>query len=128
MTNHTKRTLTAVLALLCVSSAALSSCGDASDGSVDTSPATQAETEAIETEAIDPRLEYANAAPAVEDFGGYTYRMAVTEGKEAMGSALVKLRADGKLYAGTGISTDIIGASIRAYISAVNKIVFEQSV
>ena len=53
---------------------------------------------------------------------------AVTEGKEAMGSALVKLRADGKLYAGTGISTDIIGASIRAYLSAVNKIVFEQTV
>lgn len=52
----------------------------------------------------------------------------VTEGKEAMGSALVKLRAEGKLYAGTGISTDIIGASIRAYLSAVNKIVFEQSV
>ncbi len=53
---------------------------------------------------------------------------AVTEGKEAMGSALVKLRADGKLYAGTGISTDIIGASIRAYINAVNKIVFEQNI
>ena len=53
---------------------------------------------------------------------------AVTEGKEAMGSALVKLRADGKLYAGTGISTDIIGASIRAYLNSVNKIVFEQSV
>ena len=53
---------------------------------------------------------------------------AVTEGKEAMGSALVKLRADGKLYAATGISTDIIGASIRAYINAVNKIVFEQTV
>ncbi len=51
---------------------------------------------------------------------------AVTEGKEAMGSALVKLRADGALYAGNGISTDIIGASIRAYISAVNKIVFER--
>lgn len=53
---------------------------------------------------------------------------AVTEGKEAMGSALVKLRAEGKLYSGTGISTDIIGASIRAYLNAVNKIVFEQSV
>ncbi len=52
---------------------------------------------------------------------------AVTEGKEAMGSALVKLCADGKLYAGNGISTDIIGASIRAYVSAVNKIVFEQT-
>ncbi len=51
---------------------------------------------------------------------------AVTEGKEAMGSALVRLRADGRLFAGNGISTDIIGASIRAYISAVNKIVFER--
>ena len=50
----------------------------------------------------------------------------VTEGKEAMGSALVKLRKDGKLYSGKGISTDIIGASIRAYISAVNKITYEE--
>lgn len=51
----------------------------------------------------------------------------VTEGREAMGSALVKLRADGKLYSGNGISTDIIGASIRAYINAVNKIVYEEA-
>ncbi|MBR2044309.1 MAG: hypothetical protein IJ946_08245 [Clostridia bacterium] len=51
----------------------------------------------------------------------------VTEGKEAMGSALVKLRSNGKLYSGNGISTDIIGASIRAYISAVNKIVYEEA-
>ena len=51
----------------------------------------------------------------------------VTEGTEAMGSALVKLRFDGKLYSGNGISTDIIGASIRAYINAVNKIVYEEN-
>ena len=51
----------------------------------------------------------------------------VTEGTEAMGSALVKLRNDGKLYSGNGISTDIIGAGIRAYINAVNKIVFEEA-
>ncbi len=51
----------------------------------------------------------------------------VTEGKEAMGSALVKLRSNGKLYSGNGISTDIIGASIKAYISAVNKIVYEEA-
>ena len=50
----------------------------------------------------------------------------VTEGREAMGSAVVKLRADGKLYSGNGISTDIIGASIRAYLNAVNKIVYEE--
>ena len=52
---------------------------------------------------------------------------AVTEGREAMGEALVKLRSNGKLYAGRGISTDIIGASIRAYISALNKICYEEA-
>ena len=49
----------------------------------------------------------------------------ITEGKEAMGSALVKLSCNGKLYSGKGISTDIIAASIRAYLNAVNKIVYE---
>ena len=69
---------------------------------------------------------------AIEQIVGHRYELddfqiqAVTEGKEAMGSALVKLRADGKLYSGNGISTDIIGASIRAYINAINKIVYEE--
>lgn len=53
---------------------------------------------------------------------------AVTEGREAMGDSLVKLRSGGRLYSGKGISTDIIGASISAYLSAVNKIVFEENV
>ena len=53
---------------------------------------------------------------------------AVTEGREAVGSAIVKLRAaNGKLYSGRGISTDIIGAAIRAYINALNKIVYEEN-
>ncbi len=70
---------------------------------------------------------------AVEQAIGHHYELddfqiqSVTEGKEAMGSALVKLRSGGKLYAGNGISTDIIGASIRAYINAVNKIVYEEA-
>lgn len=51
---------------------------------------------------------------------------AVTEGREAMGSAVVKLRHLGKLFSGRGISTDIIGASIHAYINALNKIVYEE--
>lgn len=52
---------------------------------------------------------------------------AVTEGREAMGSALVKLRSQGRVYSGKGISTDVIGASIRAYVSAINKIVYEEA-
>ena len=50
----------------------------------------------------------------------------VTEGKEALGSALVRLRNNGKLYSGRGISTDIVGASILAYLNALNKIVYEE--
>ena len=51
---------------------------------------------------------------------------AVTEGREAMGQTVVKLRAGGKVYSGKGISTDIIGASIAAYLNALNKIVYEE--
>ena len=51
---------------------------------------------------------------------------AVTEGKEAIGRAIVRLRNEGKLYSGSGISTDIVGAAIRAYLGALNKIVYEE--
>ncbi|MBE6910241.1 MAG: hypothetical protein E7474_11835 [Ruminococcaceae bacterium] len=51
----------------------------------------------------------------------------VTEGHEAMGETVVRLRApSGKLYSGRGISTDIVGASIHAYINALNKITYEE--
>ncbi len=69
---------------------------------------------------------------AVEQIIGHHFELdqfqiqSVTEGKEAVGSAIVRLRKDGKLYSGNGISTDIIGASIRAHINAVNKIVYEE--
>lgn len=53
---------------------------------------------------------------------------AVTEGREAMGQTVVKLRAGGKVYSGSGISTDIVGAGIKAYLSALNKIVYEEEI
>jgi 2-isopropylmalate synthase len=70
---------------------------------------------------------------AVEQITGNHYELddfqiqSVTEGREAMGSALIRLRENGKLYSGSGISTDIIGASINAYLGAVNKIVYEEA-
>ena len=70
---------------------------------------------------------------ALEQIIGHHYELddfqiqTVTEGRDAMGSALVKLRVNGKVYSGNGISTDIIGASIRAYISALNKIVYDET-
>ena len=70
---------------------------------------------------------------AIEQVIGHHYELddfqiqSVTEGREAVGSAIVRLRSNGKLYAGKGISTDIIGASIKAYINAINKIIFEEN-
>ena len=69
---------------------------------------------------------------AVEQITGQHYELddfqiqAVTEGREAMGQTVVKLRANVKVYSGRGISTDIVGASIHAYINALNKIVYEE--
>ncbi len=70
---------------------------------------------------------------AIENVVGHHYELddfeiqSVTSGREAMGEALVKLRDGGKLYSGRGISTDIIGASIRAYLNALNKIVYREA-
>ena len=50
----------------------------------------------------------------------------VTEGREAMGETIIRLRFSGKLYSGRGISTDITESGIHAYINALNKIVYEE--
>ena len=69
---------------------------------------------------------------AIEQITGHHFELdsfqvqAVTEGRGAVGSSVVKLRYNGKPYSGKGISTDIIAASINAYINALNKICFEE--
>ena len=69
---------------------------------------------------------------AIEGITGCHYELddfqiqAVTEGREAMGQTIVKLISKGRIYSGRGISTDIVGASIEAYLSALNKIVYEE--
>lgn len=46
----------------------------------------------------------------------------VTGGKDALGEVLVKLEISGKEVTGRGTSTDIIEASVRAYLFALNKV------
>ena len=71
---------------------------------------------------------------AIEKITGHHYELdefrieSVTAGYEALGSTIVRLRHNGKLYSGSGVSTDIVGASINAYINALNKICFEEGV
>ncbi len=70
---------------------------------------------------------------AIEQIIGHHYELddfqvqAITKGREAVGSSLIRLRSGGKLYSGNGVSTDIIGACIRAYMNALNKIIYEEN-
>lgn len=70
---------------------------------------------------------------AIENITGHHYVLddfqirSVTEGYEAMGETVVKLQSDGKIYPGKGISTDIVGSAVRAYINALNKIIYEEA-
>lgn len=46
----------------------------------------------------------------------------VTEGVDALGEVVVKLSSKGSYLTGRGLSTDIIEASIKAYLNAINKL------
>ncbi|HDQ46093.1 MAG TPA: 2-isopropylmalate synthase [bacterium] len=49
---------------------------------------------------------------------------AVTIGKDAQGEVLIKLEYEGHSYNGQAVSTDIIEASAKAYLSALNRILY----
>jgi len=47
----------------------------------------------------------------------------VTEGIDALGEVTIRVRgADGNIYAGRGSSTDIVVASAKAYVNAINRV------
>lgn len=50
----------------------------------------------------------------------YTIK-AVTSGEDALGEATVWVEADGRLFSGRGLSTDVIEASAKGYVNALNK-------
>jgi len=51
------------------------------------------------------------------------YRVdAVTEGIDAIGDVTIRIRKDGQVYVGRGSDTDILVASARAYMNALNRL------
>jgi len=58
-------------------------------------------------------------SPTIEQ---YSIR-AITGGKEALGEATVRIRNHERTYIGRGVSTDIIEASAKAYVDAINRMV-----
>jgi len=55
---------------------------------------------------------------SLEDYAIQT----ISEGKDAQGEAIVKIRCDDHVVTGRGLSTDILEASILAYINGMNKL------
>ena len=45
----------------------------------------------------------------------------VTEGTDALGDVVVQLDIDGRRVTGRGVATDVVEASARAYLAAVNR-------
>lgn len=52
----------------------------------------------------------------------YTLK-AVTDGQDALGEVVVRVKSEDKIATGIGTSTDILEASLRAYCAAVNKLI-----
>ncbi len=53
---------------------------------------------------------------------------AITKGKDALGEVTVKVQFNGTVMIGRGSSTDVLEASARAYLNAVNKYLYKQKV
>lgn len=69
---------------------------------------------------------------AIEKILGRDYQLddfsinSITEGEDALGDVMVRLSDNGEKFVGRGMSTDIIEASITAYINAINKMIYEK--
>ena len=50
----------------------------------------------------------------------------VTQGQDAMGEATVKVRDNGHQVIGRAVTTDVVEASVLAYVNAMNKIIEER--
>ncbi len=72
---------------------------------------------------IDAAIDAIAAATGVRGTVTDFHVASVTEGGDALGDVVIQLDADGVRASGRGVSTDVVEASARAYLAAVNKIV-----
>ncbi|NLM36861.1 MAG: 2-isopropylmalate synthase [Firmicutes bacterium] len=72
------------------------------------------------------------AFKAIEKIVGHSFVLedykvhSVTEGQDAQGEAYVRIRRNGRIFTGKGVSTDIFEASVLSYINAINKMIYEE--
>ena len=66
------------------------------------------------------------AIDQIIDPGEHTFDIfsinSISEGKDTLGDVTVKIGAHSKTFTGRGLSTDIIEASVNAYLTALNRL------
>lgn len=70
-----------------------------------------------------------HAVDKITDIYGkmHDYKLnAVSSGKDALGEVISHIEINGKMFNGRGLSTDIIEASVKSYIDAINRYYFQQ--
>jgi 2-isopropylmalate synthase len=72
---------------------------------------------------IDAAIEAIAAATGVTGTITDFHVSSVTSGGDALGDVVIQLDADGTRASGRGVATDVVEASARAYLAAVNKVV-----
>ena len=71
---------------------------------------------------IDAAFNTINRIAGADDVVLESYDLkAVTEGADALGEVKVKINSNNGSFTGRGVSTDVIKASIKAYVNAINK-------
>ena len=74
-------------------------------------------------DAICKAVQRATGVPAeLVDFNVHS----VTEGQDSIGEVVIRVEQDGKIFMGRGASTDVIVASAKAYVSAVNRLISQE--
>ncbi len=78
---------------------------------------------------VDAALRAIDKITGIQDISLSEYTInAVTggkDGKDALGEVTARVEYGGKTFIGRGLSTDVIEASVKAYLNAVNKVIYE---
>ena len=74
-------------------------------------------------DAVCKAIQRATGVPAIlVDFNVHS----VTEGLDSIGEVVIRVKQEEKIYMGRGASTDIIVASAKAYLSALNRLIAQE--
>ena len=104
-------------------SASIGSGGAATAGVVITRDGIESSGEGQGNGAVNALLQAIDAAVGIACELEEYHVEAVTPGEDAQGQVRLRIRAEGQVYTGHGLATDVVEASARAYLAALSKVI-----